>query len=254
MKNKTLNYYGEHLSLLPNEIIKGAIDHIVEIAKNRFGAQKLSQLNILDVGSGRGEFTEAMAPFFKSITGVEPYVHAYMFAKKHARSKKITYHHTAIEDFVSKQKFDMIVTLTVFEHMPDHKKSFDKMFALLKPGGIIYLTAPNKYWIFEQHYGLPFLAWLPLPIANKYLQITKGKDSFEDSSYSKGYPGMCTFFNSYPCSYKFVLPDDPNNKYIGYGRGGIYAIVKNIGISLIAKFPIFWHISKGFIMVIEKNK
>ena len=81
----------------------------------------------------------------------------------------------------------------------------------------------------------------------------KGK-SYEDSAYSKTYFGMKYFFNQFSCEYKFILPQNKNSLYLGCGAGGgMYNVIKNLGISLIVRFPFFWIFSKGFIMLIKKK-
>ncbi|TAL51360.1 MAG: methyltransferase domain-containing protein, partial [Chitinophagaceae bacterium] len=175
--------------------------------------------------------------------------------KKMLRGKKnLSFIHSKIEDYKTTQKFDLIVHLTVFEHMNNPKAGFDRIFALLEPDGVIFLTAPNKYWIFEQHYGLPFLGWLPLPLANLYLKLAKGVESYEDCSYSRGYGGMKSFFDRYDCEYEFIIPKDTSGAYVGCGNSQpLFSFIKWLGIRLIKMNPFFWNFSKGFIMIIRKK-
>ena len=240
----------------PNEkkIVQAATKEVVEVSR-KYLDSSLRSLTVLDVGSGHGEYSSEMSKFFGKVTGVEPFKEAYEVAVKGISKKKnLKFFHSKIEDFKSKSKFDLIVHLTVFEHMSTPQKGFDRIFSLLKRDGVIYLTAPNKYWPFEQHYGLPFLSWLPLPLANLYLRLAKGIDSYEDCSYSRGYNGMKTFFNQYDCEYEFILPFDINSAYIGCDNDQpLFSLIKKLGISLIRFHPFFWNFSKGFIMVIRKK-
>mgnify|MGYP001561701852 CR=1 FL=1 len=236
------------------EIVKGAVKEVLEASK-RYLNKPPKSVSVLDVGSGHGEYSTEMAKFFWNVTGVEPFEDAYKTAvQKKGESKNLKFFHSKIEDFKSKTKFDLVTHFTVFEHMSTPKQGFDRIFSLLNKNGIIYLTAPNKYWLFEQHYGLPFLSWLPLPIANKYLELTKGKKSYEDCSYSRGYGGMKTFFDQYDCQYEFILPFDKNSAYIGCGKNQLgFTLIKKLGLKLIRLHPFFWNFSKGFIMIIRKN-
>lgn len=238
----------------PNEqkIVRAAIKEILEVCKRHIN-KPLKSISVLDAGSGRGEYAAEIAKHVKNVVGVEPQANAFDDAKsRHKRIKNLKFYKSLIEDFKTTEKFDLIISLTVFEHMPDQKKSFKRMLELLKNDGIIYLTAPNKYWVFEQHYGLPFLSWLPLPLANFYLRLTKNVDSYKDCSYSLGYFGMKKFFDKFKCSYKFVLPFNPESVYYGCATGNS-ANIRKFGIKLIRLHPIFWSLSKGFIIVIRKN-
>jgi len=148
----------------------------------------------------------------------------------------------------------LALSLTTIEHMPDAYKSYKHVMSLLKPGGMMYLTAPNKWWPFEPHYdGLPFLGWLPLPLADYYLRVTKWGGSYKDCSYGKSYFSIKKLFNQFPCTYYFHLPAKDAG-YLGCAKKGPIMLIRGFGIELIRNIPIFWAISKGFIMVIKKNK
>lgn len=255
LKDRKYPYYFEG-EIKPNnsKIVESGVKEIIKASKKYLGKNP-EEISVLDVGSGRGDFSIQMAKAFKNVVAVEPYKDAYEYAKKNSpkQLKNIVFKNSTIEKFESKSKFDLIVALTIFEHLKNQKKAFNQMFSLLKEGGIIYITAPNKYWPIEQHYGLPFLAWLPLPLANMYLKMFRGVASYEDSSYSRGYYWTRSFFDKYPCTYEFILPFNTKGAYIGYGKKGFYSVIKDLGIKLISSNPNFWAISKGFIIVIKKN-
>ena len=255
LKGRKYPYYFEG-EIKPNdsEIVESGVREIVRTVK-KYLKKNSGEINVLDVGSGRGDFSIQMAKVFKKVVAVEPFKDAYVYAKKNSpkQLKNIVFKHSTIEKFESKNKYDLIVALTIFEHLSNQKKAFNRMFSHLNDGGLIYITAPNKYWIFESHYGLPFLSWLPLPLANRYLKLFRGIDSYEDSSYSRSYSATKKFFDKYPCSYKFILPFDTNGAYIGYGKKGFYTVVKYLGMKLISSNSNFWTISKGFIIVVTKT-
>ena len=41
------------------------------------------------------------------------------------------------------------------------------------------ISYPNKYALFEPHYKLPFLSWLPQGFADKYIRITGKAKNFD---------------------------------------------------------------------------
>jgi SAM-dependent methyltransferase len=53
-----------------------------------------------------------------------------------------------------------------------------EIYRLLKPGGVCYFGARNKYAIIEPQYNLPFLSWLPKIIANKLVVLTNRGQEF----------------------------------------------------------------------------
>jgi hypothetical protein len=57
-----------------------------------------------------------------------------------------------------------------------------EMARVLRPGGIIFFSGPNKLFPIEPHYYLPFLHWLPGAVADAYLRLFKlGNHYYERS-------------------------------------------------------------------------
>ena len=52
-------------------------------------------------------------------------------------------------------------------------KSSDTIYKLLKPGGICYFVAGNRYKIIEPKFKLPFLSFLPNKLSKLYIRIAK---------------------------------------------------------------------------------
>lgn len=248
-------YYKTTVSAFDSKIIKSGVSEIYKAAR-KFLTKDPKRVKVLDVGSGEGEYTIELAKKFGSAVGVEPVKEAYDYAKKRIpkRMKNVRFANSKIEDYRTNEKYDLITAITIFEHLPNQRKAFDKIFSILNKEGIIYITAPNKLWPFEQHYGYPFLSWLPLSLANKYVEfMTRGENkSFEDCSYGRSYWHMKSFFKKYPCKCEFILPFDVNALYFGCGQKGFYTLIKQFGVFLIKLHPFFWNFSKGFIIVVKK--
>lgn len=237
---------------LSETVVKTTIDEVLAIAKKELNKNP-ENLTVLDVGSGKGEHSLELAKRVKSVVGIEAYKPSYLIAQK-VKTKtqsKVVFYNKLVEDYKTTKRFDLAISLATIEHMPNASESFENIFYLLKKDGMIYMTAPNRLWPLEPHYNLLFLNWLPLPLANFYLRITGKGKSFKDSSYSKTYFGMKAFLNQLPCTHYFYLPD-PESPYLG-GTGPIYKILYKLGIFLISLIPLFWIISKGFIIIIRKK-
>lgn len=233
-------------------VISSTIEAVLEIAQEQLGKPR-AKLIVLDVGCGSGEYSFEIAKQVKMVVGIEPYKAAYQKAQENKnKQNNLKFVNCLIEDYTSKVKFDLVLSLATIEHMPNACKSFKNIFSLMKPGGLIYLTAPNRWWPLESHYHLPFLSLLPLPLANFYLKVTNRGYSYQSSSYSKSYFGLKKFFDKFDCSYKFLLPN-PDSPYLGCGQDGRLSYqIRGLGIWLIKQIPLMWVFSKGFIMVIKK--
>lgn len=241
-------------SQISHKVISATIKEILVIAEKQLH-KKAKELLVLDVGSGWGEYSFELEKYVKRVIGIEPYKKVFDIAIKSKEKKKssVKFYNRKVENFHSKGTFDLIISLTTVEHMSNADRSFKKIFSLLKPGGMLYVTAPNKWWPFESHYGLPFLGWLPLPLADIYLRITGNGSSYKDCSYTRSYLGMRKLFNQFPCEYYFHLPDE-KAAYLGCGSSGFFTpIIRFLGIKLIQRIPLFWSISKGFIIIVLKK-
>lgn len=67
--------------------------------------------------------------------------------------------------------FDFITSHQTLEHVQDVEKCLSEMIRVLKPGGAIFLRAPDYRGTFEPHYRVPWLPLLPRSIACIYLRI-----------------------------------------------------------------------------------
>lgn len=161
---------------------------IVRLLSLYFGKDKLRKLSVLDVGSSTGIIDNEIAKSVGSLTGCDIDKKALGFAKKNFRRKNLVFKlGDAMKlDFPDKS-FDIVICAQVYEHVPDPSLMFLEIYRVLKPGGVCYLAALNKYWIMEPHYRLPFLSWFPKKIADQYVRLFgKAKSYYETPlSYSQ---------------------------------------------------------------------
>ena len=75
--------------------------------------------------------------------------------------------------------FDIVVSNHVIEHVGDREaqlRHLSELHRVLAEDGMIYLAVPNKWRLVEPHFRLPLLSWLPLGLADRYVQWTgKGR-------------------------------------------------------------------------------
>lgn len=76
--------------------------------------------------------------------------------------------------------FDVVICNQVIEHVPKqhHQQLINGAYSVLKFNGIFYIATPNKLWPIEPHTKLPFLSYLSMIIANKYVKLFKGIDEY----------------------------------------------------------------------------
>lgn len=211
-----------------------------------------ASLTVLDVGCGYGATSMALANNCHHVVGIDPSESLITEARQEAQSKgksNLEYFRADIATWNSNQQFDLIVLDNVFEHLPDQRKSLQNIVRLLKPGGVCYLLMPNKLWPIEVHYHLPFLSWLPLSMANRYLKWTGKGTNYTDASYAPTYGSLKRMLSEVPgTEHQFVLPADLNLTMSG--KTWAY----QLGTRLIQTNALFWWISKAFLVVLKKTE
>ena len=62
---------------------------------------------------------------------------------------------------------DIVTSFTVLEHVPDERAALAEMRRVLRPGGKLIISVPNRWWIFETHGAdLPLLPWNRVPLVS----------------------------------------------------------------------------------------
>jgi 2-polyprenyl-6-hydroxyphenyl methylase/3-demethylubiquinone-9 3-methyltransferase len=104
-------------------------------------------LKFLDIGCGGGLISVPMYNLGASITGVDASFNNIKIAKAYAKRKAldINFAHTTVEELAAhEEKFDVVLSLEVIEHVADYKLFLDKLISLLSPDGILILSTINR--------------------------------------------------------------------------------------------------------------
>lgn len=141
--------------------------------------ERLAAADVLNLGCSTGLIDSHLAPSVRTITGVdidEPGLEA---ARKLNLGPSVTFLKAdAMELPFAEGSFDVVICSQVYEHVPDADRMMREIFRVLRPGGACYFAATNRWSLIEQHYKLPFLSWLPIPLANAYVRILGRSDAY----------------------------------------------------------------------------
>lgn len=80
---------------------------------------------------------------------------------------------------ISDNALGFVLMNHLYEHVADPAALFGEAFRVLAPGGIAYVTAGSRLAVMEPHYRLPFLSWLPIPVATMYLRLSGRGHAYE---------------------------------------------------------------------------
>lgn len=209
------------------------------------------ELEVLDVGCGYGFTTAELATSCRPVVGIEPSFFLYEAAvalRANRGLDNLEIRHGAAADLVECETFDLVVLDNVLEHVANQALALARISAALKSGGAIFIVVPNKLWPLDVHYGLPFLSYLPLPLANRYLRLTRQGIDYTDASYAPAWLGLRRLLADRPDpSYRFIAPADLPLATLGS------SLHYRIGTAALRRCPWLWTISKMLVVVAVKR-
>jgi 2-polyprenyl-6-hydroxyphenyl methylase/3-demethylubiquinone-9 3-methyltransferase len=115
--------------------------------RNHHSIDCLKDLTVLDVGSGGGLVSEAMAKAGAKVTGIDASEMSVQVARRHALKSKldIDYHHMLAEDMLKTgQQFDVVINAEVVEHVPMPKDLVKECAKMTKEGGCVVMATLNR--------------------------------------------------------------------------------------------------------------
>ena len=152
---------------------------------------KLAGARLLDVGCGDGTFTVALGRDFEEVHGIdvqESYLDRFRQAVAGDRRFFISNMSGSKMSFPTAH-FDSVVTVETLEHVPDLPGTAAEICRVLKPGGELLMTVPNRWFPFENHgmrigpwnIGrvplLPYFPWLHRQLAQARVFTVRDLDS-----------------------------------------------------------------------------
>jgi 2-polyprenyl-3-methyl-5-hydroxy-6-metoxy-1,4-benzoquinol methylase len=111
------------------------------------------RLRILNAGCGSGELSCLLAAAGHQVVGVDPDPTYIQLARERAgnRFPNSTFVVSSIESYTGPGEFDAAVSTDVLEHIEDDRTAFERMTALVRPGGLVLVTVPAGQWLFGFH-------------------------------------------------------------------------------------------------------
>jgi 2-polyprenyl-6-hydroxyphenyl methylase/3-demethylubiquinone-9 3-methyltransferase len=144
--------------------------HTINPLRAKFIMDALDARNprILDVGSGGGILSEALAETGAQVTGIDLSQASLEVAKQHAQARgvQVDYRYESVEEVAQRQpgSFDVVTCMEMMEHVPQPGKIVAACARALKPGGHFFCSTINrtpKAWLFAIIGGEYILRLLP---------------------------------------------------------------------------------------------
>jgi ubiquinone/menaquinone biosynthesis C-methylase UbiE len=144
-------------------------------------SERLAAARLLNVGCSTGIIDEFLAPHVRSTLGLDIDAPAIAEAKARCAAPNAEFRvGDAMKLELADASVDIVICSQVYEHVPDPHRMMGEIHRVLAPNGICYFAATNRFCIVEQHYRLPFLSVIPVPLAHLYLRLAgKGRHYHE---------------------------------------------------------------------------
>ena len=154
-------------SILDEESRLRVARQILAVLEDHLKSSGLRGRRVLDLGCSSGIITKFLADVSDSIVGID--VDTEALARTRTEPKKLNARFLVMSgsDLAFRSgTFDVVICNQVYYWFDDPERLFAEVHRVLKPGGCCFLASVNKYTLWEPQYRLPFLAFLPRPVAD----------------------------------------------------------------------------------------
>jgi 2-polyprenyl-3-methyl-5-hydroxy-6-metoxy-1,4-benzoquinol methylase len=135
--------------------------------------EDLSSLDCLDIGCSSGLITSIVSPFFRRMVGIDFDPSGLTHIAPQQKLETSFIRGDALKLPFSSQSFDAIICAQVYEHVASEPALITEIERVIRPGGIVFFSGPNKLFPIEPHFFLPFLHWMPDKMARFYMRVTR---------------------------------------------------------------------------------
>jgi len=147
---------------------------------------KCEGLTVLDLGSGEGGTAKVLAKI-NSVFSMDISL-TRLLRQTDRENNLYRVNGDALNVPLKNESFDLIILQDVIEHVKSPAEMIDSLYSLLKKDGILYLSTPNKFSLFnfiaDPHWGMPFVSVLKRETIKKYFlrNFRKNDSEREDAA------------------------------------------------------------------------
>ena len=187
---------------------------------------------LLDVGYSQGLTIGYTGQVFPNLEGIEVDPAAQETAQKRLKKLGIK---TILKIYDGKKlpykdnSLDGIISTEVFEHVNNRDSFIKELNRVLKPGGKLIITAPNKLFPIECEFHLPLLSYFPKKIADMYVRVSgKGKsyDGISHPFHSQFIGTLSKYFRVEDITLDAI--SEHKRYHLSDERGGIIPVVASL--------------------------
>jgi 2-polyprenyl-3-methyl-5-hydroxy-6-metoxy-1,4-benzoquinol methylase len=145
-KNEKMYFYESFADEFDSKMNMYDTNKRLEIIFKDLLTENISGKKLLDAGCGTGWFSKFSCDRGANVTSMDLGEKLLSKVALKCNSERVV--GSILEIPFDDNTFDIIISSEVIEHVPDPYKAMQELFRVLKPGGTLVLTTPNKIWYF----------------------------------------------------------------------------------------------------------
>lgn len=132
-------------SLMPQAMFLGEV-FAYHSSRYKFAGKFVKNKIVLDAGSGSGFGSKKLLKAgAKKVYGIDISPDSIKYCQNKYQDKRLIFKRQSLANLDFPDNFfDLVVAFEVIEHIDKHEKALDEIFRVLKPGGILFISTPNK--------------------------------------------------------------------------------------------------------------
>jgi 2-polyprenyl-3-methyl-5-hydroxy-6-metoxy-1,4-benzoquinol methylase len=116
-------------------------NHLMHLATYQFGSKYAKGKRVLDYGCGSGYGSLILSKDAETVIAIDTNKDAIQYAKSNYSRSNLIYKDVSE---LTDEKFDLITSFQVIEHVDNVKKYIETLRSLLKPAGYLLLSTPDR--------------------------------------------------------------------------------------------------------------
>lgn len=116
-------------------------NHFMHLARYRFTEKYIKNKRVLDFGCGSGYGSFELSRVAESVVAVDISPEAVEYARSTYKNDNLTY---CLVSEINAQKFDIITSFQVIEHVKNDRQYLQKLKSLLADDGLLIISTPDK--------------------------------------------------------------------------------------------------------------
>jgi ubiquinone/menaquinone biosynthesis C-methylase UbiE len=177
-RRQQLQYSELMEKMLDEEHRRAKARKLLGVLRHFLGRSHLDGLRVADVGCSAGFIADELADAGGLTVGID--IDEPGLAKaSHRFGDRVLFVLGDGERLpVADRSLDVIVFNHIYEHVVEPDAVFTELHRVLADNGALYLGLANRLGILEPHHRLPFLSYLPTPLADLYVRLSGRGDKY----------------------------------------------------------------------------